>query len=143
VKSLPPEMTAAIHAHVEQHNLGGILSLVTDCIETTSTRSKKEFFGGGGQVVITGVLLTPVLLLWAIRGDSPEVAVISARLADIVVEDYTATQFAKMVPDIGVEVSGSFTDVAEKGSAFIGLDEGRVAQRFKEALFQAVQRAKK
>ena len=142
LENLPPEMTAAIQAHVEQYNLGAILSQVSACIKTTSTRSKKGFFSGGGQIVITGALMTPGWLLWAIRGESSEVAVMSARLADIVVQDYADTQFAKMVPDAGIEVSGSFTDVSERGSAFIGLDDGAVAQRFKETLFEAVRKEK-
>ncbi len=66
----------------------------------------------------------------------------SARLADIVVQDYAATQFAKMVPDSGIEVSGSFTDVAERGSAFIGLHDGPVSQKFRDLLIQSVNAAK-
>jgi hypothetical protein len=141
--NLQSEMNAAVNQHIEIYNLGGILSEAIMCIETSSDKIKKGIFGGGDKAVITGAILTPRWLIWAIRGDRSGVVVMSARLADVVVQDYAATQFAKMVPDEGLEISGSFTDVADTGSAFIGLDTGAAAQKFKEAVIRAAQDVKK
>jgi hypothetical protein len=76
------------------------------------------------------------------HGDKSGPAVLSARLADIVVVDWAATELAQMLPDSGVEVSGSFTDVSERSSAFIGLGDDLDGRAFKEALIRAVQAAK-
>ena len=67
----------------------------------------------------------------------------SARLAEVVIQDYAMTQMGGRVPDSGVEASGSFTDVHQKASAFIGLDAGPAAERFKELAIKAVQDARK
>ena len=67
----------------------------------------------------------------------------SAQLRDVVIQDYAQTQFAKMVPDSGIEVSGRVTDVSENISAFIGLDDGVVGKKFKETALKEAQAAKK
>ena len=142
-EALPREMLLAMRKHIEQYDLGSILTDVSACVETTSKKSKSGPFGKGEENVVTGVIVTGGWLVWAIRGDSPEVAVMSARLTDIVVQDYAATEFARMVPDAGIEVSGSFTDAAERGSAFIGLGDEQAAQVLRNVLGQVVQDAKK
>jgi hypothetical protein len=76
------------------------------------------------------------------EGDKSGLAVMSARLAEIVAVDWAATKFAQMVPDTGVEVSGSFTDLSERGSAFIGLGNDPDGREFKDALLKAVQGSK-
>jgi hypothetical protein len=142
-EDLQPEMVAAVNKHIEQYNLGGIVSGAVICIETSSDKIKKGMFGGGYKTVLTGVILTPSWLIWAISGDRMGSTVMSARLADLVVQDYATTQFAKMIPDEGLEISGSFTNFPEKGSAFVGLDEGATSRKFKEVVIKAVQDAKK
>ncbi len=143
LEGLPGDMTAAVKKHVEQYNLGAILSEPLMCVETSSDKIEKSLLDGGDKTVITGAIVTPRWLLWAIRGDRSGMTVMSARLGDIVVQDYATTQFARMVPDSGIEVSGSFTDVAERGSAFIGLEEGAVSKKFKETIIKAMEEAKK
>ncbi len=142
VSALPAETRAALDKYIELYNLGDLLSNVVACVETTSEKVKKGLFGGGAKPVVTTMLLMSGWLMWTIRAEGPQVTVISARLADITVQDYAKTPFAKMVPDSGVEVTGAFTDVAERGSAFLGLDYGSAALRFKEQLMKAVQDAK-
>jgi len=143
LEGLPGDIVTAIHKHVELYNLGLRPSQVSDCIETTSKKSKAGLFERGNREVVTGVLLAPGWLLWAIRADRPDVTVMSARLADITVQDYAATPFAKMVADSGVEITGCFTAVTERGSSFIGLDDSPAAQHFKQQLMGAVQAARK
>ncbi len=142
-EGLPAEMSAAINKHVELHSLGLALPDFIACVETTSRKVRQGLFGGGDKSVQTGLLLAPGWLLWAIRADNPQVTVMSARLTDITVQDYAATSFARMVPDSGIEITGLFTAVPERGSAFIGLDEGSPARQFKQQLIDAVQAAKK
>jgi len=59
------------------------------------------------------------------------------------VQDHAATQFAKMVPDTGLEVSGSFTDVPRRGAAFIWLGAELVSQESKQTVIEAVQAVKR
>jgi hypothetical protein len=64
-------------------------------------------------------------------------------LIHVTVQDYAQTQFANMIPDSGIEVSGVFTDASENASAFIGLGEGVAGEKFKEVLINAAAEAKK
>ena len=133
---------AAVRAHLKLHNLGDILADYLACVETTSERIGKGILGRGGRIVVA-VVVTPYWLIWAIRASDPEVTVMSARLADILVKDYEATPFANRIPDQGVEISGTFTDVSEQGSAFIGLGSEPAAQVFRATLTAAVHAAKR
>jgi hypothetical protein len=42
-------------------------------------------------------------------------------------QDYAQTPFAKMVPDSGLQVNGTFTDISENASAFV---KGRSIRAF-------------
>jgi len=72
-----------------------------------------------------------------------QTAVLSAQLRDVVVQDYSQTQLAKLIADSGLEVSGRFTDASENASAFLGIDDGLVGRKFKEAAIHAAQNARK
>ena len=135
-ENLMPEMVSEIKKHIELYNLGSILSDAVMCVQTDSEKIKKGLFGGA-EVVHQGVLLTPRWIVWAISGTKTKTAVLSAQLQDVVVKDYAQTQFAKMVSDSGIEVSGRFTDVSENSSAFIGLDDGSAGRKFKETVINA------
>lgn len=141
-ESLAPEMIAAINKHIEQYNLGPVLSDALMCVQTGSEKVKRGLFGGAERVRM-GVVVTPRWLIWAVNGTKTQTAVLSAQLIHVTVQDYAQTQFAKMVPDSGIEVSGMFTGASENASAFIGLDEGSVGDRFKEVLIQTAADAKK
>ena len=139
---LPSQMVSAIHHHIEQHNLGPILSDVLICIQTDSEKVKKSLFGGT-EIVQVDAAVTPRWLLWVIHGTKTQTAVLSAQLINITVQDYAQTSFAKLVPDSGIEVSGLFTDNRESASAFIGLEDNAVGNNFKEMIIKAAQDAKK
>ncbi len=141
-EKLPSEMKTEIQKHIERYNLGDILSDALLCIQTDSEKIKKGLFGSA-EIVHQGVIVTPRWLVWVVSGTKTSVAALSALLTDIVVQNYTNTPFAKMIPDSGIEVTGKFTDVAENGSAFIGLENNTVAKRFTETAIGAVQNAKK
>jgi hypothetical protein len=57
-EALPPEMVSAIHGHIEQHNLGPILSDALMCIQTDSEKARLGLFGGT-ETVRMGVVVTP------------------------------------------------------------------------------------
>jgi hypothetical protein len=147
--SITPELKAAIQAHIESYNLGSILNDYRMCIETASQKKKKGLFGGrSDQSVLVAVILTPVWLVWAVRGDRSGVAALSVRLDELVVEDYTSTPGYKLLPDTGIEVTGDFTgrvgmEGSQRVSMFIGLGDEPAALDFKEALFRAVQDVKR
>jgi len=141
-ENLMPEMIATIKKHVEQYNLGPVLSDVLMCIQTDSEKARKGLFGSA-ETVYTGAVVTPRWLVWAHNGTKMKTVVISAQLNDIVVQDYAQTQFAKMIADSGINVSGKFTNVSENITAFIGVDESAAGNKFKETVIKAVQDAKK
>jgi hypothetical protein len=140
--SLPEETTEAIHQHIEQYNLGPILSDALICIQTDSEKAKKGLLGQA-ETVRMGVVVTPRWLIWSINGSKAGTTVLSAQLINITVQDYAQTPFAKMVPDSGFEVSGVFTGASESASAFIGLDEGLSGKKFRDVLIKAAADAKK
>jgi hypothetical protein len=140
--NLPSQMVSAIKHHIEQHNLGPILSDVLICIQTDSEKVRKGLFGGT-EIVQVGAAVTSQWLVWAAQGTKTQTAVLSAQLINITVQDYAQTSFAKMVPDSGIEVSGLFTDSSESASAFIGLEDNAVGNKFKEIIIKAAQDAKK
>ena len=141
-EGLPPEMASVIRDHIEQYNLGPILSDALMCIQTDSEKPKKGLFGTAESVQM-GAVVTPRWLVWAVSGTKTKPTALSAQLINLTVQDYAQTPFAKMMPDSGIEVSGLFTDASEPASAFIGLDQSSAAQKFREALIKAVQDAKK
>ena len=141
-ESLLPEMVPAINRHIEQYNLGPILSDTLMCIQTDSEKVKKGLFGGAETVQVDAVI-TPRWLVWAVNGTKTKAAVLSAQLINITVQDYAQTPFAKMVPDTGIQVNGMFTDSSESASAFIGLDESVAGKKFRETVIKAAQDAKK
>ena len=136
-------MVSAIDHHIEQYDLGPILSDSLMCVQTDSEKVKKGLFGGGAEIVQIGAVVTPRWLVWSIQEMNPQATVLSAQLINVTVQDYAQTLFAKMVSDSGIEVNGIFTDASESVSAFIGLDEGPSANKFKEIIIKAAQDAKK
>ncbi len=141
-EALVSEMVEAIKAHIELYNLGSILSDTLICVQTDSEKARKGLFGKT-ESASQGVVLTPRWMLLAVKSMRTPVAVLSAQLPNMVVQDYAQTQFAKMIPDSGIQINGMFTDVSENASVFIGLDDGEAGNRFKEIVLKAVQEAKK
>ncbi len=141
-EELPSEMKTEIQNHIEKYNLGDILSDALMCVQTDSEKAKKGLFGSA-EVIHQGVVVTPRWLVWVVNGTKTPPTALSALLTDIVVQDYANPPFAKMIPDSGIEVTGKLTDVAENGSAFIGLENSMVGKKFTEIVIGAVQNAKK
>jgi hypothetical protein len=144
LEDLPSEMKAAVDKHIEQYMLGSILDDALMCVESTSEKIKKGLFAGAGPKVLTNiVILTPRWLVQVIKSDNDAAFARSAQLTDITVEDYEKSQFHAMIPDTGVNVSGRFTDAPENSASFIGLGKDAAGGKFKSALIEAAQDAKK
>ena len=142
LERLPPEIASAIHRHIEQFNLGPILSEARMCIQTDSEKLKTGLFGNSERVRMVAIV-TPRWLVWSVAEPETEPAVMSAQLSNITVEDYAQTLFAEMVADYGIQASGMFTGASEGAGAFIGLDEGEAGNKFRDMVIQAAQDAKK
>ena len=118
------------------------------CVETESELMKKGLLRAG-KLVVTHVVLTPTWLIWAIQDGKNAVTAHSARLADIVVSDYSKSSMAKLVPDNGIEVTGAFSGVGldaateQQGTIFIGLQDNPGGRKFQELLIKSVQDVKK
>jgi len=139
-ENLRPELIQAIKAHIENYNLGSVLSEAVMCIQTDSEKMKKSLFGGA-ELVYTSAVLTPRWIIWATSGTKTQTTVLSAQLRDVTVQDYSQTSFMKLIPDSGINIEGHFTDVSENSSAFIGLDDG-AGKKFIEATIKSVIDAK-
>lgn len=140
--NIAPELSTVIQHHIDQNNLGPILSDTLFCIQTDSEKAKKGLFGKAESVQLAAIV-TPRWLVWAMQGTKSPTVVLSAQLSQVTVRDYAQTQFVKMIPDSGIEVTGMFTDSKESVSAFIGLDDGPAAKKFKDITIRAAQDAKK
>jgi hypothetical protein len=145
VQDISAEITQAIQKYIELHNLGNILDRVTHCIISTSEKQKKGLFGGGPgpKLLIQTAILTNRWLILADRVDQNALYIKSMQLRDIAVEDYEKSQFYKMIPDSGVNINGHFTDVNEIGTIFLPMGKDAAGDKFKSALIEAVQKAKK
>lgn len=139
-EQFPSEIKAEIQKHIELHNLGDILSDVLMCIKTNSEKAKTGIFGAA-QSVSQFAIVTPHWLVWVVD-DAISPAAFSALLKDVVIQDYAETPLVKMVPDVGIQVNGKFTDVLENVSAFLGLEENAAGKKFKDLVIHAVQEAK-
>jgi hypothetical protein len=142
LETLPVEMGAAIHRHIEQHNLGPILDDALMVIQTDSQKTKTGLFGGAETVQMAAVI-TPRWLVWSVLEPKTDLAVLSAQLIDVTVQDYAQTPLAEMVPDSGIQVNGIFTAAGESASAFLGLEEGVAGNKFRKIVIQAAADAKK
>lgn len=140
---ITPDVMQAINLYIEKHNLGDILNNVSHCIVSTSEKIKKGLFGGAGpKLLVQTAILTNRWLILADRVDQNAIFIRTMQLRDITVEDYEKSQFYKMIPDTGLNISGMTTDATEKGHFFLPLGKDVAGEKFKEAVIHSVQEAK-
>ena len=139
--TLTPPLGAALRAHAAQYQLGDLNAPGVACWETVSTKKKKGLFASKPEVILTGIVLAPPMLLWAAGKANEKPAVLSARLRDVRVQDYEQSSMHKLVQDTGLNINGLITDASSAVSAFIGLGPEPAAQQFREALAAAVAKA--
>lgn len=66
-EDLRPEMVIGINKHIEQYNLGSILSEALMCIQTDSEKIRKGLFGGA-EIYYTGTVVKSRWLVWVTSG---------------------------------------------------------------------------
>jgi hypothetical protein len=139
--TLAPALAAALRAHAAEYQLGDLSGPGVMCWETTSTKKKKGLFARQPEVILTGIVLAPPMLLWAAGQAGEKPAVLSARLRDVQVQDYEQSSMHKLVADTGLNINGLRTDTPSAGTAFIGLGPEPAAQQFRAALADAAAKA--
>ena len=144
------EYLNAINEHINDYDLKLDLSDYLMCIETMSSKKKKGLFGGGIPNQTTQVsIVTPKWLVIAAQRETPDsLGVLSIQLKDAIAKDYQDDPGYKLIPDSGINVSGTYTGrVGMNGnsqiSSFIALGEELAAKEFKELLFETISNAKK
>jgi hypothetical protein len=137
---LNPGLSAAMRAHIAQYQLGDVESGMLMCCETTSTRQKKGMFGHA-QTSLSGVFVTPKWLVWAEANEGKKADAGSAQLRQIDVHDYESTAMFAILPDLGFNITGRYTNVSKTGQTFIGLDAGQDGQKFRQVLRDAISKA--
>lgn len=143
-ESISPDVMQAVNKYIETHTLGDILKGVKLCIISNNEKIKKGLFSGpGAKSLVQVAVLTDRWLILADRVDQNAIYIKSMQLRDITVEDYEKSSFYKMIPDTGMNVTGIFTDASEKGTIFLPLGKDAAGEKFKEALIEAAQDAKK
>lgn len=146
---LPADIQAALGGHLEQYNLGSILDDTLMSVETISVKKKTGLFKGPGDKQVTSyAILTPTWLVYAAKGDTGHVAVLSVPLVDVNAEDYTQSPFYARMPDYGYHITGKFTGQVgmhgnERVTVFVGLGEERDAGRFGETLMEAIAKTRR
>ena len=138
--SLSPAWAAALREYAARYQLGDLNAPGVACWETVSTKKKKGLFGKP-EVIVTGIVLAPPMLLWAAGKEGEKPAVLSARLRDIQAQDYEQSSMHKLRADTGLNINGLRTDTPTAGTAFIGLGPEPAARQFREALAEAMRQA--
>ena len=137
--SLRPDMVAAVRKHMELYKMGDIESGILICCETTSTEKKRGLFSSGLETTITGTLLTPEWLIVAVKKGNEEPSVISGHLRNLQVHNFEDSAMFKVNPDAGLNITGRYSDVTKQGMVFIGLGPEPAAQKFRQAVGEAIQ----
>jgi hypothetical protein len=135
-----PEMAAAIRKHIEKYRLGVIESSLLICCETTSRGQKTGLFASGDKTTVTGMFVTPKLLVWTSGNGKGKPAVTSALLRNIDTHDFENTAMHQVRPDSGMNISGRYTDVTKQGQSFIGLGHDPAGEKFRQVLEHAIQK---
>jgi len=140
IEDMRSELSSAIRKHIETYQLGDIESSLLICCETTSTSQKTGLFANGNETTITGMLVTPQLLVWT-NGKKGKPVVTSALLRNIDAHDFENTAMYKVNPDSGMNITGRYTDVTKQGQSFIGLGSDPAGEKFRQVLQHAIQKA--
>jgi hypothetical protein len=137
--SLQPDLLAAIRKHAEQYKMGDMESSIRMCCETISTEKKRGLFSSGVETTITGTLLTPEWLIVAVKKGDEEPVVISGHLKNLQSHNFEDSAMFKINPDAGLNITGRYSDVTKQGMVFIGLGPEPAAQKFRQAVKEAIQ----
>ena len=139
VSQLRPELLQAIQNYFQEHKLGDLETEILICCETISKKKSTSRLvswlnGESDTTIHTGMLLTPQWLIWVRSGDRSGLRMTAANLTAIQVKAYTSA----LTHDTGLEVFGYLGDSPSRVRGYIGLGADLAAQRFCEAVKQAI-----
>jgi hypothetical protein len=140
-RDMSPELQTAIQKHVEKYQLGNVETSFLICCETSSKGQKTGFFSSDSDPILTGMFVTPQLLLWTNGNGKRNHSVTSALLRNIDAHDFEKTAMYKVKPDSGLNITGRYTDVTKQGQSFIGLGSDSAGEKFRMVLQHAIQKA--
>ena len=144
LSQLRPELLKAMQNYFLEHRLGSLEAETLMCCETTSTKKSTNkliswLSGNSDATIYTGMLLTSDWLIWVHHGDQSGTQLNAANLKLLVQAEYATNPITK---EAGLEIAG-FIEAAKGGiRGQIGLGSDLAAQKFCEAVKQAVARAK-
>jgi hypothetical protein len=104
---------------------------------------KKKSVFGGSEKALQAALLTEDSLIWAEKISGKPVSAGSAKLTHIDMRDYENTAMFDAIADMGVNITGRYTDPSQTGQLFIALDAGPAGKKFRELLREAIKNSKK
>jgi hypothetical protein len=140
INDLNPALSSAMRAHIVQYGLGEIESDILMCCETISVQPKTGLFGGT-ETVISGIFVTPTLLVWA-EGTNGKKNTGSAKLTHIDVHNYEESALSVINPDMGLNITGRYTNSNQTGQTFIGLGADPDGVKFRRVLSEAMEKTK-
>lgn len=112
---------------------------VLACCETRSTTERRGLLRRTTEVTLSAAVVTARHLVWAVGPEGGPYSTVSARLSDIRVSDYEASDLFRLQPDSGLQVDGlPGTAPGERGSAFIPLGPEAAGGRFRAAVRAAM-----
>jgi hypothetical protein len=138
---LRPELAQAIRSYFQDHDLGDVESEAILCCETTSQkksagRLQARLRDDLDSTVHTALLLTPQWLIWVRSGDRSGLGLTAAQLTMIQARPYRSL----LTGDTGLEVFGYVGDSSHRLRGYIGMGPEPAAQKFCEAVQQAIAR---
>ena len=140
VNELRPELYQAVQAYFQEQQLGDPETEALMCCETTSRKKDAGRLASGlegdrDDTIYTGMLFTSQHLIWVRSGNGSDVVLNAAALKQIRVRAYTSP----LTSDTGLEVYGFIGDSKGRVRGYIGMGSGAAAQKFCEAVVQAVE----
>jgi hypothetical protein len=140
INDLDPALRATIRAHAAQYGLGEIESGILMCCQTTAIQPKTGLFGGS-ETVVSGIFVTPTMLVWA-EGTNGKRNAGSAKLTHIDVHNYEDSALSAINPDMGLNITGRYTNSIQTGQTFIGLGADLAGKKFRQVLSEAMGKIK-
>ena len=138
--TLDEDLKAAIHAHALQYGLNDLESDILVCCETLSARQTRGFWGGI-KTALSAVYVTPKWLVWADSTDRSDANVGASQLIHVDIWDYQTTTVYPITAEVGLNITGRYTDMNRSGMAFIALDANTDGRKFRQALEDALSKA--
>ena len=82
-----PKLGETLRAYIEKYELEDEIASTLVICETISTKEKRGLFGRKVETMLSGVILTPKWLIYAGGNEADTIGALSAKLADLRVED--------------------------------------------------------